>query len=137
VESQPSSRADAANPPFPIQFKPTDTVEYNESKLSGFQPGVFYVPMSSSQVAFDSFILVDQVLYIFQFSISALHENTEGITKFLSQPTLEEKLQGTEWRFVFVIPPGSMIVCSESNVAKLKGFGDRARLFTAEIDVHE
>ena len=133
-ESQPSSRAGA---PFPIQFKPADTVEYDESKLSGFQPGVFCVPMFSNQVAFDSFVLVDQGLYIFQFSISASHEITEGVTKFFSQPTLEEKLQGTEWRFVFVISPGSSIVCSESNVAKLKGFWDRARLFTAEIDVHK
>ena len=133
-ESQPSSRAGA---PFPIQFKPADTVEYNESELSGFQPGVFYVPMSSNQVAFDSFVLVDQVLYIFQFSISALHEITEGVTKFFSQPTLKEKLQGAEWRFVFVISPGSTIVCSESNVAKLKGFWDMARPFTAEIDVHK
>ena len=133
-ESQPSSRAGA---PFPIQFKPADTVEYNESELSGFQPGVFYVPMSSNQVAFDSFVLVDQVLYIFQFSISALHEITEGVTKFFSQPTLKEKLQGAEWHFVFVISPGSTIVCSESNVAKLKGFWDMARPFTAEIDVHK
>ena len=135
-ESQPSSRADTANPPFLTQFKPTNTVEYDKSELSRFKPGVFYVPMSN-QVAFDSFMLVDQVLYIFQFSISASHEITEDIMKFLSQPTLEEKLQGTEWRFVFVIPPGSTIVCSESNAAKLKGFWDRAGLFTAEVDVHK
>jgi len=130
-EPQPSSRAGA---PFPIQFKPADTVEYNKSELSGFQPGVFYVPMSLNQVAFDSFVLVDQVLYIFQFSISALHEITEGVTKFFSQLTLKEKPQGAEWRFIFFI---LTIICSESNIAKLKGFWDRARPFTAEIDVHK
>jgi len=135
-EFQPCSHADAANPPFLIQFKPTDTVEYDGPELSGFQPGVFYVPISSNQVAFDSFILVDQVLYIFQLSISASHETTEAIMEFFSQPALEEKLQGAEWRLVFVIPP-RLTICPESNVAKLKGFWDRARLFTAEIDVYK
>jgi len=135
-ESQPSSRVDAAYPPFRIQFKPTNVVEYDGSKLSGLQAGVFYVPTSSNESAFDSFILVDQVLYIFQFSIAASHEIKEGIAKLLSQPTLEAKLQGVEWRFVFVIPSGSTIVCPESNGAELKRFWARARLFTAEIDIY-
>lgn len=135
-EFQPGSRADAANTPFPIQFKPMDTVEYDGSKPSRFQAGVFYVPMSSHQVEFDSFILVDQVLYIFQLSIAASHEIKEDIMNFFLQPTLE-KLQEAEWRFVFIIPPRSTIVCPESNVAKLKGFWGRTRLFTAEIDIHK
>ena len=95
-QTQSSSPADAANPPFWIQFKPTDTVEYDESTLSGLQAGVLYVPTSSNELAFDSFILIDQVLYIFQFSITALHETNEGITKLLSRPTLEAKLRGVE-----------------------------------------
>jgi hypothetical protein len=137
-QSQSSIPADAANPPFWILFKPTDTVEYDESTLSGFQAGVFYVPTSSNESAFDSFILVDQVLYIFRFSIASLHEINEGIPKLLSRPTFEAKLEGVEWRFIFIIPSGSdgsTIVCSESNVADLKEFWDSARLFTAEIRV--
>jgi hypothetical protein len=55
--------------------------------------------------------------------------------KFFSQPMLKERLQGAEWRFVLVVPPRPTIVYSESNVAMLKGFGDRARLFIAEIDL--
>ncbi len=62
-KNQSSSPAGAANP---IQFKPTDTVEYNGSTWEEeFQAGVFYIPKSSNQVAFDSFILVGQILYIF------------------------------------------------------------------------
>jgi len=56
--------------------------------------------------------------------------------KFFSQATLRDKLQEAEWRFVFVIPPKSKIVCPESNVQKLKWFWDSARLFTAEIDLY-
>ena len=132
-ESQSRSPVDA----FWILFKPTDTVKYEESTLSGFQAGVFYVPMSSNESAFDSFILVDQVLYIFRFSIASLHEIDEGITKLLSRPTLKAKLEGVEWRFVFVIPSGSTIICSESNFANLKEFWNSARLFTAKIDVYQ
>ena len=127
---------DAANTPFLIRFKPTDTVEYDESKLSGIRANVFYAPTSSNQEAFDLFILVDQVLYIFQFSIDASQEIKEGsVVKFFSQPMLKERLQGAEWRFVLVVPPRPTDIYSESNVAMLKGFGDRARLFIAEIDL--
>ena len=74
---------DPADTPFPIRFKPTDTVEYDESKLSGIRANVFYVPASSNQEAFDLFILFDQVLYIFQFSIGASQEIKEaGVMKF-------------------------------------------------------
>ena len=137
-ESQSSSPADVANPPFWILFKPMDTVECDESTLSGFQAGVFYVPTSSNELAFDSFILIDQVFYIFQFSIAAFQEINERMTKLLSRPTLDAKLRGVEWRFVFVIPSGTSgsTICLESNVAaKLKDFWDRARVFTAEIDL--
>ena len=131
-----SVSVDPANTPFPIRFKPTDTVEYDESKLCGIRADAFYVPTSSNQEAFNSFILVDQVLYIFQFSIAASQEiNEGGVMKFFSQPMLKERLQGAEWRFVLVVPPRSTIVFSESNVAMLKGFGDRARLFIGEIDL--
>ena len=137
-KTQFSSPADVANPPVWIQFKLTDTVEFDvdSSNSTVFQAGVFYVPTSSNELAFDSFILIDQVLYIFQFTIAALHEINEGMTKSLSRPTLEAKLQGVEWRFVFVIPSGSTI-CPESNVAKLKESCDRATLFTAEIDIYQ
>ena len=127
---------DAANTPLPIWFRPTDTVDYDECKLCGIRADVFYVPAPSNQEAFDSFILVDEALYIFQFSISASQEIKGGsVMKFFSQPMLKERLQGAEWRFVLVVPPRSTIVYSESNVAMLEGFGDKARLFIAEIDL--
>ena len=134
-QNQSSCPAGATNPPFLIQFKPTDTVEYEGSTLEDFQAGVFYVPMASNQVA--SFILVDQILYIFQVTIAASHDIKEGIMKFFSQAKLRDTLQGAEWRFVFVIPPRSEIVCPESNVEKLKWFWATAKLFTAEIDLYQ
>ena len=132
---QSSSPAGAADPPFLIRFKPMDTAEYEGSTLEEFQAGVFYVPTPLNQITFDSFILVDQILYIFQFTIAASYDIEQGIMKFFSQVPLRDKLQGAEWRFVFVIPRRSEIVCPESNIKKLKWFWDTARLFTAEIDL--
>lgn len=54
--------------------------------------------------------------------------------KFLSQAILEEKLEGVEWRFIFIIPHRSRIVFPQSKVMKLNRFWDRAKLFAAELD---
>jgi len=46
-------------------------------------------------------------------------------------------LKEVEWCFIFIIPCGSMIVCPEVNIMKVKRFWDKARLFTAEVDLHK
>jgi hypothetical protein len=48
--------------------------------------------------------------------------------------TLASKFQGTESRFVFIIPPGETIVCSASGSTKLKEFWDKVTVFSAEFD---
>ena len=126
--------ADAANAIIPVKFKPEGVVQYAGSKLETFQPGVFYVPESSDQVAFDSFILADGVLLIFQFTSASSYQIKEGIMNIFSQPTLASMFQGTESRFVFVIPLGETVVCPESDGATLEGFGERVSLFSAEFD---
>lgn len=135
-ESQTISSTSTANPYFWIKFKPTDTVEYDRSEPSELQANVLYVPMSSHQVGFDSFVLVGRYLYLFQFLIAASHDIKEGTVTFLSQPALET-LREAEWRFVFVVPPGSGIVCPQSNMAKLETFWTRTSFFTAEIDIEK
>jgi len=135
-ESQTIRSTSTANPSFRTEFQPTDTVGYDQSELSGLQADVFYVPISSHQVGFDSFVLVGQYLYLFQFSIATSYDIEEGTLTFLSQPALET-LREAEWRFVFVVPPGSGIVCLQSNMAKLETFWNRTRFFMAEIDLEK
>ena len=103
---QSSSPEGAANPPFLIQFKPMDMVEYEGSMLEEFQAGVFYVPMPLNQVTFDSFILVGHILYIFQFTVAASYDIEQGIMKFFSQVPLRDQLQGAEWQFFLLSPLG-------------------------------
>ena len=114
-----------------IDFWPERTVQYEGSILSDFQPDVYYLPRSSKQVAFDSFILVDQILYIFQFSIAAEHPIKARITGFFSQPTFNTLLQGTEWRFIFIIPPGETIPGPRASGDNIDAFRDRVSMFSA------
>jgi len=129
-----SDAGDTADTPTSIKFTPKDKVVYDGPTQVNIHCNVFYVPKSWKQVAFDSFILADQVLYIFQFTSASSHEIEEGIMDFFSQPPLHETLEGVPWRLVFVIRPGATIECRELNVDKLKEFGKRVTLFTAEFD---
>ena len=133
---EPSS-AGAGGPSLRIQLEPTETIEYDESERSGLESNVFHVPMPSSQVAFDAFILVDDVFYIFQFSIAASYGIKEGIMTFFSKAMLQENLNKAEWRFVFIVPHGSKIVCPEASAAKMEPFWAKAKLFVAELDTRK
>ena len=136
-EYLPMGDAGRINPITPIQLQLEEIAEYDGSELSSFRAGALYVPASSTQVGFDSLVLVDQVLYIFQFTIADEHGIKEGIMKFLSQATLQDVLKGVEWHFIFVIPRGSRIVCPRSNVAKMSQFWGKAKLFAAELDTRK
>jgi len=130
-----SSRApnagDAANTPTPIKFKPKDIVRYDT--LEAIHPDVLYVPNAPNQVGFDSFILHDAILFMFQMTTSPEHPIKLGIMDFLSHETLK-KAQG---HFIFVVPPGGTTECRESTDERFKEFWEKAGvvpLFTAEFD---
>jgi len=108
-----------------IKISPTKTVEYRASELKDIQPGIFYVPKLTNEVAFDSFIMANGYFYIFQFSIVSSSSIKPGIVSFFSQPSLPPK---TMWRFVFIIPPGSEITCPQPRDPGLN------ELFSAELD---
>ena len=131
--SQPALDASSsdASPPIHLSIKPDYTAEYAGPYPRVINQGVLYVPSNSAQVALDSFILIERVLYIFQMTIALSHPIKEGIMEFLSHPMLQE----ADWYFVFIVPSKLSIVCREANVAKMKLFWDKASLFTVEIDV--
>ena len=114
------------------QAQAEDVVLYTGPVLETFQPSVFYVPKPSAQPAFDSFILVDGFLLIFQFAIEPSHKIKGNIVELISQPTLHSMFQAAKTIFVFVIRPGETIICPEVGGAKLEGFWNRVTLFPAE-----
>ena len=119
---------------IPIRFKPENVVKYEGSTLKVFHPCDLYVPTSSKQVAFDAFVLVDGVLYIFRFSEAPSHGIKGDMMDFFSQPTLYTMLQGAKWRFVFITPLGLTITCDEPSITRFAESRERVTLFSAEFD---
>ncbi|KAH9079497.1 hypothetical protein EDB83DRAFT_2503931 [Lactarius deliciosus] len=72
--------------------------------------GVYYSSIARNQAAFDSFIMVDQKLYIFQFTI------------------------GANWHFVFVVPPGLEISCPQPRDSDLKELPAEMKLFSMVLN---
>jgi RHS (Retrotransposon Hot Spot) family protein len=109
-----------------MDFTPTRVVEYPGSKLDRIEPGIYYVPQSRTQVTFDSFVVKDDYLYLFQFSIASHHLIKRGILSFFSQHSVPPMGM---WRFVFAIPIGSEMKCPQPD-SQLR----EMELFTAEVD---
>jgi hypothetical protein len=65
-----------------INLEPSRVAEYPGSKLDNITPGIFYVPELTNQVAFDSFIMDAEYLYILQFTIGTVHSIKKGIVPF-------------------------------------------------------
>lgn len=135
MSTEGSSFGSVVNERLSISFKPYGTIQFTKRRtLRMLRPGVFYVPKSSDQEAFDSFTVADRVLYIFQFTIADRHSIKGGLVDFFSRKSFQPILRGMEWRFIFVIPQGNDIVCPESTDARMKEFWEGVELFSAEID---
>ncbi|KAH8996620.1 hypothetical protein EDB92DRAFT_1793737 [Lactarius akahatsu] len=122
---------------LPIDITPTETFVYPVSGLDHpIKDKVYYAPESQNQVAFDSFIMAEGKLYIFQFTIGSEHSIKKGIV-----PLFSTKVQGAlppraDWHFVLVVPPSvSKIYCSpELQDNDLKELLDEMNLFSMVLD---
>jgi hypothetical protein len=118
-----------------IYIKPQSTEIY--TALDQIKPMVYYVPEASNQVAFDAFIIADEKLFIFQFTIGSYHPIKEGIIPFFSKysATLPQEVN---WYFVFVVPPGprSEVSCPQAQPreTELKELLGKMTLFSAVTD---
>jgi hypothetical protein len=91
-----------------IQFPPATTQEFKADEILSLREGVFFVPVSENH---DSFLFLHGILYILQFTVGQNHDIKPGFVEFLQKcqnvPPLEE------WKFVFLIPPGTLLKCPE------------------------
>ena len=114
-----------------IQFPPATTREFKADEVLSLCEGVFFVPVSESQEALDAFLLLYGILYIFQFTVGQKHDIKPGFVEFLQKcqnvPPLEE------WKFVFVIPPGTKLLCPEPQ-SELPGLRT-LNPYSAELDL--
>ena len=113
-----------------IQIPPTTTREFKANEVLSLAEHVFYVPISDNQEAPDTLLLINGILYIFQFTVGKEYTIKPGFVEFLRKcrhvPPMEE------WKFVFVIPPGSMLIYPEPN-SQLRNFNP----YSAELDVQQ
>lgn len=106
---------------FSFEICPSSTHEYREDDMERFEASsdVYYLPRKSNQVALDSFIIHDGLLYIFQFPRGKHHDIKDGLITFL------EKCAGLlpcgDWRVVFIIPDDSdLLKCLKQRAPKLQ-----------------
>ncbi|KAH8976722.1 hypothetical protein EDB86DRAFT_3057817 [Lactarius hatsudake] len=130
-----SDHGDGANRSLvrPIDITPAETFVYPVSGLDHpIKDGVYYAPEADNQVVFDSFIMAEGKLYIFQFTVGSDHPLKKGIVPFFSNQVPGAPPRA-EWHFVFVVPPSvSEIYCSP----KLQDDDELAemKLFSAVLD---
>jgi hypothetical protein len=130
-----SNHGDGGDPSSvrPLNIEPVRKEVYTSRPVQ-IEDKVYYAPDIQNQVAFDAFIMADQKLYIFQFTIGSGHGIKKGIVTFFTQESLPPK---ADWHFVFVVPPepGLELSCPQSQ----EDLGLRAlllemKLFTAVLD---
>jgi hypothetical protein len=118
--------------PEPVFFPPNIGIVYEE--LRSVKPNHLHVPKARNLVALDSFFILGQFLYLFQFTAANNHDIKKGIEQSLSR--LENILPPKpNWRFVFITPPGCEVdVKATSEVEKLL---EGVTLYSAHLKVEE
>ncbi|KAH9043153.1 hypothetical protein EDB85DRAFT_1885551 [Lactarius pseudohatsudake] len=127
-----SDHGSGANPSSvrQIDFAAVDLDLYS-SRPCQIKDGVYYSPIARNQEAFDSFLMADQKLYIFQFTIGSDHLIKKGILSLFSLESLPPR---ANWHFVFVVPPGLEISCPQPRDSDLKELLDEMKLFSMVLN---
>ena len=87
-----------------LNIHPLRAEEYTENDLprKKIMPDVYYIPTKGNQVALDSFIVHQFLLYIIQFTGGQSHDIKDGLLPFLNRCTGLPPPEN--WRFIFIIP---------------------------------
>ena len=112
-------RKGALKQPINIQVRPDGIFEYTDNGPLSIEPNVFYVPSISNQVAFDAFILLNGIIYLFQFTIGEHHDIKPGLKDFLN--TCSDIPAVENWRFVFIVPPNHTLICPQPWFHEIRG----------------
>ena len=123
-------RQDALIGRFNIDIKPIRTEEFSNKKPLSLARDVMYVPEAKNQEALDSFIWLDEGLFILQFTIAETHDIKQGLLDFfrkyvVSFPPL------SSWNFLFIIEPNQILKCPQPRDATLRSLA----MYSAVLDV--
>jgi hypothetical protein len=121
-----------AVPCHTLMVKPTSTRTYTENpnnRTKELTPGRYYFPSVDNQTTTDSFILIEDTLYVFQFAIEESVDIKSGIVPFL------ESTVASQWNnvvFIFIIPRDlAVLTCAYPDDAYLR----ELRFYSARVRV--
>ncbi len=107
-----STHEDPSKQSSPIHTTPTNTIAYQES-ITTIEPEVYYILRARNQVGFNSFVMTNNTLYIFQASIASCRRINPGFLSFFSKVSEGSLPRDMPWKFVFVIPTLVQISCPQ------------------------
>ena len=116
-----------------VKIQPKKTLEYKDDGLQSIESDVFYVPSLDNQTAFHSFILLDNLLYIFQMTIASSHDINQGLITVANSYSFPPR---EKWRFVFIIPPNLTLSVPQPwklNLRSLSPYSAVIRVDEAEV----
>jgi hypothetical protein len=111
-------------PSSSFEFTSGDLVK----KKLKIRPDVYYSPVAPNQEGFDSFIMHNGILYLFQFTDATTYD-IKDFVGFFDKCTGHPARQ--HWRFIFVIPPDTRVAmkCSVPATDALRELA----LYSAEV----
>jgi hypothetical protein len=89
-----------------LSIDPSHVVDYSTGEVTDglqVQADVYYIPLKTSQVGIDSFILHNNTLYLLQMTASDVHGIKNKLITFLL--SLKGLPSRHHWHFIFVKPP--------------------------------
>jgi len=94
-------RQDALSHRFSKKIVPSRTEEFYDNDELLIIDGVFYRPIKTNQKILDSFIMLGNELFVFQFTIAQTHDIKLGLIDFFKRCSSVPALEN--WKFVFII----------------------------------
>jgi hypothetical protein len=112
-------RQDVLRKTLNILVRPGRIFEYTDDGPLSIKPNVLYLPSLSNQVAFDAFILLNGIIYLFQFTISEHHDIKPGLKDFFAICSGIPAMK--DWRIVFIVPPNHTLICPQPWSLDIRG----------------
>jgi len=121
-------RQEALTHKLKININLIRTEEFQENKPLSLVRDVMYVPEADNKEALDSFILLNEGLFIFQFTIAEQHDIKRGLLDFLKEYVVPSP---ESWKIIFIIEPKQKLKCLQPRNATLR----ELKMFSAVVDL--
>jgi hypothetical protein len=113
---------------YDIEIKPVQHEMFTDEGPLHIQEGIFYLPAATNHEASNSFILLNNILYIFQFNVGIKISLIPFFEKYKEQ---REVPPISSWRFIFIIDSNQTLICPQPQHLKLR----ELPLYTAVVEI--